>query len=263
MAIETLPHRILFRPYLHAVWDDGIARMGGGLGVALGFLAAYFAFIAGHNIALLWLLALLSFVFAGYRVWVKEHRARELAESGLERPKLTGFFQEASANYYYDEFRRSGELAAIFEPKPILGMDIVIYVRIVNVNPTPTTLHNFTLMIESEGKGWVAEYPEEPEFREGNIWTPPDVIEKEKRMTNLIAYLNNPEKMATRGVGIDGYLAFRVLGFGVEPTTQSDKPSGESIDMNMTLFVEDSEGITHPIEDRWGRKPRPSQRLTA
>ena len=112
-------HRVFLGRYAQAIWEDGIARMGSGLGVALSFLAAYYAFVAGHNIALLWLLALLSFVFAGYRVWVKEHKAREAAEASLERPKLTGFFQEASSNYYYDPFRRSGELSAIFDPKPI------------------------------------------------------------------------------------------------------------------------------------------------
>jgi hypothetical protein len=51
----------LIRQYLHDVWEDGIARMGGGLGIILGFLAAYFAFVAGHNITALWALALLSF----------------------------------------------------------------------------------------------------------------------------------------------------------------------------------------------------------
>jgi hypothetical protein len=248
-------HRFFLEHYAHAIWEDGIARMGSGLGVALSFLAAYFGFVAGHNIALLWLLALLSFVFAGYRVWVKEHKAREAAEVGLERPKLTGFFQEASSNYYYDEFRRSGELSAIFDPKPILGTDIVIYVRIVNVNPTPTTLHNFSLVIESEGERYVAEYPEEPEPCDSSSWTPPEVIEKESRITNLITYLNNPEKMAIRGVGVDGYIAFRVPGWGIEATPN------ESVEMNMTLFVEDAQGIPHPIKDQWGRLPRPSQRL--
>jgi hypothetical protein len=66
---------MLFGRYAIAIWEDGIAAMGAGLGILLGFLAAYFAFIAGHNIAFLWLLALLSFVFAGYRVWLKEHKA--------------------------------------------------------------------------------------------------------------------------------------------------------------------------------------------
>lgn len=253
-------HRVLLGLYARAVWEDGIARMGSGLGVVLAFLAAYFAFIAGHNIALLWLLALLSFLFAGYRVWVREHKAREVADLGLGRPRLKGFFQESSAQFYYDELRRSGELSAMFEPKPILGTDIVIYVRIVNVNPIPTTLHNFSLRIESEGKQWMAWYPKEPEPQTSGkfMWTPPEIIEQEKKMTNLITYLNNPDKMLTVGVGIDGYLAFRVPGFGAQ-----DVPvEGEhTVDMNMTLFVEDSEGINHPIEDRWGRKPRPSQRL--
>src|SRR5437667_8607813 len=94
----------------------------------------------------------------------------------------------------------------MFEPKPILGTDIVIYVRIVNVNPIPTTLHNFSLMVESEGKQWMAWYPKEPEPQAGGkfMWTPPEIIEQEKKMTNLITYLNNPDKMLTVGVGIDG-----------------------------------------------------------
>ena len=248
-------NRVLLDRYARAIWGDGIALMGNGFGIILSFLAAYFAFVARHNIASLWLLAVVSFVFAGYRVWVKEHKARETAEFSLDRPKLTGFFQEASSDYYYDEFRRSGELSAIFDPKPILGTDIVIYVRIVNVNPTPTTLHNFSLVIESEGERYVAEYPKEPEPRDSSSWTPPEIIEKEKRMTNLVTYLNSPDKLATRGVGIDGYIAFRVPGYGVEATPD------KTVEINMTLLVEDAEGITHPIKDQWGRLPRPSQRL--
>lgn len=54
--------------------------MGGGLGIILAFLASYFAFIAGHNIAVLWLLALLSFLFASYRVWVRERKKAIAAE---------------------------------------------------------------------------------------------------------------------------------------------------------------------------------------
>lgn len=229
--------------------------MGSTLGIVLSFLAAYSAFVSGHNIALLWLLALLSFVFAGYRVWAKEHIAREAAVVGLEGPKLTGFFQEAAADYYYDQYRRSGELSAIFDPKPILGTDIVIYARIVNVNPTPTTLHNFSLVIESEGERYVAEYPKEPEPNDSSSWTPPETMEKEKRMTNLVSYLNNPDKLATRGVGIDGYIAFRVPGYGVNASPE------KATEINMTLFVEDAQGIAHAITDQWGRLPRPSQRL--
>ena len=92
--------------------------------------------------------------------------------------------------------------------------------RIVNVNPTPTTLHNFSLVIESEGERYIAEYPKEPEPRDGGLWTPPEVIEKESRMTNLITYLNNPEKMAMRGVGIDGYIAFQGSWLGDRSITQ-------------------------------------------
>lgn len=175
--------------------------------------------------------------------------------------KLVGFFQDASINYYYDEVERP-ELSAIFEPQPILGTDIVIYVRLVNVNPTPTRLHNFSLVIESEDGGrWVAEYPKEPEPHNSSevAWTPPEIIAQEKRMTNLIAYLDDPSKVAIQGLGIDGYIAFRVPGWGVE-AAQSNSENATNI--RMTLIVEDSEGITHPIEDRWGRKPRPSQRLT-
>jgi hypothetical protein len=57
--------------------------MGSGLGVLFAFAAAYFAFVTGHSIAFLWLLAFLAFLFAGYRVWVKEHKARTVAESGF------------------------------------------------------------------------------------------------------------------------------------------------------------------------------------
>jgi hypothetical protein len=163
---------------------------------------------------------------------------------GLEGSKLTGFFQEAAADYYYDQYRRSGELSAIFDPKPILRTDIVIYVRIVNVNPTPTTLHNFSLVIESEGERYVAEYPKEPGPSDSSSWTPPETIEKEKRMTNLVSYLNNPDKLATRGVGIDGYIAFRVPGYGVNAAPE------KTAEINMTLFVEEAQEIAHAITDK-------------
>jgi hypothetical protein len=173
--------------------------------------------------------------------------------------KLVGFFQDASITYYYDNVERS-ELAAICEALPIRGTDIVIYVRLVNVNPTPTRLHNFSLVVESESGGrWIAEYPKEPELHESTefVWIPPESIAQEERMTNLINYLDDPSKLAAQGLGIDGYVAFRVPGWGSEATESNSE------NIRMTLVVEDSEGITHPIEDRWGRKPRPSQRLSA
>jgi hypothetical protein len=56
------------RQYADALLHDGAALMGGSLGIIFSFLAAYFAFVAGHNIAALWVLALFSIAFASYRV---------------------------------------------------------------------------------------------------------------------------------------------------------------------------------------------------
>jgi len=79
---------MLVREFVHALYGDGMALISGVGGVALAFLAAYYAFIAQHNIAVLWLLAFLSIAFASYRVWVKERRAYLEERKKPRSPKL-------------------------------------------------------------------------------------------------------------------------------------------------------------------------------
>jgi hypothetical protein len=133
----------------------------------------------------------------------------------------------------------------------------VIFLRLVNENATPTTLHNFALMVESEGKKWFAQYPEEPIPKRKNVWTPPEIEERERRLTNLVTYLDDAAKIAGHGVGIDGYVVFRLPGFGVDSSGKSETLPEEGVDMFLTVFVEDAFGVNHPIKDQWGRKPRP------
>ncbi len=95
MADLTGPsHSTLLRQYLRDIWDDGVARMGSGLGIFLAFLAVYFAFVLKHNIAALWLLALLAFLFASYRVWVKEHRGMSAEQVKNAKPLIVGHIIE-------------------------------------------------------------------------------------------------------------------------------------------------------------------------
>src|SRR5688572_32917992 len=89
-AVSPPSHGRLLRLFLPAIWNDGIARMGAGLGILCMFLAAYFAFIANHNIALLWILALLSFLFASYRVWAGAYRQYLQERERNELPELKG-----------------------------------------------------------------------------------------------------------------------------------------------------------------------------
>jgi len=71
-SVVDRSHAAHLRAFLPAVWKDGIARMSGGIGIILAFLAAYFAFIQNHSIAVLWLAALVACVFACYHVWRRQ-----------------------------------------------------------------------------------------------------------------------------------------------------------------------------------------------
>src|SRR6266404_3723759 len=88
-----------------------------------------------------------------------EKRAAEL----LAGPKLTGFFQDASSTYMFSkpEPEVENELTKIGRPLSPTGTTITIFFRMVNENPTPTTLHNFSLEAETRGKKVLARYPEE------------------------------------------------------------------------------------------------------
>jgi hypothetical protein len=241
--------------YLRAIWEDGIARMGSGLGIVFAFAAAYFAFVAGHSIAFLWLLALLSFLFASYRVWRREYVARVDAESCLLQPKLTGFFHDVSSYFYYGKGWldiKQGEKVLSFSPPPILGMEVVISLRIIN-SSAPTTVHSFSLVAECEGKKWFAPHAEEA-IHAGEV--PVEVLAQAmKARLNFASYLDAPNKQIAQGSGIDGVLVFRLAGM-----TSDTLPTHES-SLSLTLYVEDASGKRHPIEDRWNPTPRPSLKL--
>jgi len=240
-------HRVLLWRYAFAIWEDGIARMGATFGIVLSFLAAYFAFFAGHNIAFLWLLALLSFVFAGYRAWVRERKAREAAEFDLNRPKLTGFFQDVTTQYVYEKGTS----------RPI-GSRITIYVHIVNENSTRTTLHDFSLTAESGDEKVIASYPEEVPLK-GE-----ESLQHEKTVINLVTYLNDHTKQLRKGIGLDGYLTFNLRGFGLPKQLEAEGVVGFTIPgarpLILTLGIRDGLGEYHFI-NTWGSQPRPSRRL--
>jgi hypothetical protein len=112
--------------------------MGSGLGIVLAFFAAYFAFIAGHNIAVLWLLAVLSFAFAGYRVWVKERKAFLALKN--EMPRMKGRFHQV----YFSPL-----LVGSLEHDGIEGY-VVIQVSLGNVGTLRTSIHEFKLRITTD-----------------------------------------------------------------------------------------------------------------
>jgi hypothetical protein len=63
------------REYACAIYKDWVARMSGPASILLAFWAAYFPPARPVLQATLWLAAVLCFIFASYRIWVKEHNS--------------------------------------------------------------------------------------------------------------------------------------------------------------------------------------------
>ena len=136
--------------FTHALYDDGIARFSGGLGVAFVFAAAYYAFVAQHNRAILWLLAVLSIAIAAYRVWVKERRAvleaqeRLLTEQSKNaKPEIRGKIEEVHDKWVLPAYPKDEKIA-----DTSLEYFFTIKARIYNVRPVPTTLR-FELWLQA------------------------------------------------------------------------------------------------------------------
>lgn len=261
---ESFMHRVAVRRYLGAVWQDGIAAMGGGLGIAFMFGAAYFAFIAARNIAFLWLLALLAFVFAGYRVWLSEHSKNTQTHG---RPKLTGFIQGFQVYSYGEPFERLSEdgRALIMIPgfqKPD-GVEVILKFRMVNESPTPTTLHNFSLKMNYHDQKGLAEHADEWMYQgmskedrailhEQNERRFAENEDAEKRCPNLVNYLRTHEM--AQGKALEGCVVFRFHGIKYSKGMVGDRPT-----LILKLGIEDAWGVVHYIE-KWGRKAPPLPR---
>lgn len=149
-ARATLTQGSHARPFTHALYDDGIARFSGGLGVAFVFAAAYYAFVAQHNIAILWLLAVLSIAIAAYRVWVKERRAMLEAQEKLlieqtknAKPEIRGEIEEVHDKWVLPAYRDAEKVS-----DTSLDHFVTIKARIYNVRPVPTTLR-FELWLQA------------------------------------------------------------------------------------------------------------------
>jgi hypothetical protein len=238
---EFVSHRVAIGRYFSIVWEDGIARMGAGLGVAFTFGAAYFGFIAQHNIAALWLLALLSFLFAGYRVWLKEHH--KFLETQA-RPVLIGLFQgKAELEPYPYENDGTGSLIV----KKRLGTIVETKVRIVATNSIPTTIHDLSLGIEIEGKRYVAEHPEADEYY--MYFDDDHRLRQELRHPDTLLPLLGKRKVEL-GQPLEGRVRFKVPGLYADGVPDSDHK------VRLTLAVEDERGEWHVVID-----PEGSQRL--
>jgi hypothetical protein len=195
------------------------------------------------------------------RVGSLDQRIGELDKQVAEllgRPKLDGFFHDISPYFYYAEGwpeLKQGEKIKPFSPPPILGMEIVMSLRLINNSPAPTTLHSFSLAVECEGKKWLAAHAEEVMVR-GSVplFAMPQAS---KPRLNFVSYLDAPDKRLTQGTGVDGLLVFRLPGM-----TSAALPKRET-SISLTLYVEDAWGKRHPIQDQWGPSPRPSLKISS
>lgn len=224
--------------------------MGAGLGILFTFGAAYFAFLNQNNIAALWLLALLSFIFSGYRVWLKEHRNAEEAKAG---PRLTGFFQDVAMDGYPYEDAGDGTDLRILRNR--LGTEIKVIVRIVNETPIPTTIHDFSLNLKIDEAEYSAIHAEDDEML---MW-----FERKDGMVHhhrepvsdqcLIQYLG--KRKIEIGQPLEGVVRFRV------PGLFSDEFPSKEHTTELSLGVQDERGTRHFIVNTWGPPPRPTRQL--
>ncbi len=212
-------------------------------------LAAYFFWLisAAHPTIRaisesVWLVAISVGLFAGFR----------FANLSLIKVKLTVFIQDVTTEWIYDHEH--------FRENVPIGTSITIAVHIVNDSPTPTTLHNFTLTAEAGDEKVSAPYPEEEVSRDAA-----QILKHEKSMTNLVTYLSDPAKPLTEGVGIEGYLTFRLPGFGLPEKLEAEGWVGlvfpGAKPLHLTLGIKDGLGKYHFFKDAWGNRPRPSRRL--
>lgn len=207
--------------------------MGSGLGIILAFLAAYFAFIAGHNIAVLWLLAVLSFVFAGYRVWVKERRAILAVKGDL--PKMKGRFHQV----YFSPVL----IASLDEEGRIEGY-VTIQASLGNVGTLRTSIHEFRLTLTTDN----FVYEGQEVFPEGLAYLPKGA-NQETDSYPLHVWMINKNPLGdgySRGyLEQERWLRFRFVGL---PTTFAEKGVFESNVRSITLLATDIDETTHEIQ---------------
>ena len=173
----------------------------------------------------------------------------------LDRPKVAGFFQDVVGYGYSDpltlEEKQEQQKSVLARPiKPSVGTEIVICVRLLNASPTPTTLHNFSLIATRNDEIFTASHAEE--FILGGNHIPASMFSRaEQTKVNLVSYLNSDQQL-TQGKGIDGVLVFHLR--GLIPTLSDES------NITLDLEVQDAWGKGHHITG-WGGKPRPSLRL--
>src|SRR5216683_261894 len=118
-------HLKYFGEYAWELLTDWKALMSGIASIIGAFWAAYRPPTSEKAKALLWFTTAVCFIFASYRIWLTERRQRAIAEAKLGRPLLTGFFQDISLSYVYDETDRRNPFG-----ERIIGSKYAITVRI-------------------------------------------------------------------------------------------------------------------------------------
>ena len=239
---------------------------GGAVQVMIALIIVAFALQLPYYVHL-WLLVLYGFV-ACFETWRDERKHADVLESEItkNRPKLIGFFQDLKAweireseseqKPVQNDFGKLSIKRVIQEAGKVTGMRFVIKVGFVNDSLIPTTIHNFSLTVEtSEGKTFGASYAEETtkaiaKIKNDGYIFPDSMLEKG---INLDTYLDDRSKVAENGKEIEGFLVFIVKDFTLQEWTD------ETI---ITLSVIDAWGASHPIVN-WGAPPRPSQRLSS
>lgn len=147
---------VLLSHYWKALRTNGVAQMTGTLGLVFTFLAAYFAFVSSHNVAFLWLLAVLSFSLAGYGVWVKERHALVAERAKNAKPEITGAIKEV----FFKQER--ADIRTVAQPSGETGFEVVVdfefTVRIFVKNlGAPTTIEQYRYRLRLGDRIWEGE----------------------------------------------------------------------------------------------------------
>jgi hypothetical protein len=124
--------------------SDGVGLAAGIVGLIFSFFAVYFAFVAQHNIAALWLAGLISFAVASYRIWAKERRLLLEERSKNAKPEIRVEVLEVYSHLAFplgqqDERIEKGELRA--------HRFFTIRARVFNIWAIPATLR-FDLWVQ-------------------------------------------------------------------------------------------------------------------
>ncbi len=110
--------RMFIRKYFAALWGEWLTLMSGIASIVLAYLAAYLTLDIPATRAFLWLASLACFIFASYRIWLKEHKKTLELQERIDKtltPQLEAEILVRASGEYKDNLSPSTALTYVIE----------------------------------------------------------------------------------------------------------------------------------------------------